>query len=152
MFARLGADLSTSQQWQNLLAQMDYVNAHPLPDDASADTVQTRQLVIAALARAEATLQGTDQAAADTAYQDAQTAYQQFAAQQKEKETPSGLALWLAGLGLDLGSPLAKLGLYAGVGLVAYLALPFVVRAVSSGGSKSWNPSRRRRRSSRRRK
>lgn len=146
MYARLGAALTRSQQWDNLLAAMQDVVNTPLAADASADTVQTRQLLINTLARAENTLQGTDQAAADAAYAAAQTAYQQFAAQQKEKETPSAFALWLANLGLNISNPLAKMGGIAAVVLVAAIAGPPLIQAVArSGGSKSWNPPRRRR-------
>lgn len=132
MYSSLGASLTRDQQWTNLLANMDDLTSNPLPADASADTVATRQLVIATLAHAENVLQGADQAAADAAYADAQAQYRQFADTQRSKEMPSGLSLWLANLGLDITSPLAK---WASIGaglIVLYLFGPPVVGALLS--------------------
>lgn len=128
----LGATLTRDQQWANLIASMEYVNANPLPDNAPADTVQTRQLLVAALVRAENALQGSDQAAADAAYAQAQQAYQQFASKQRAAETPSGLALWLSGLGLDVAGPVEKIALGLGAVLVAVLIVPPLITAVAA--------------------
>lgn len=139
MYARLGGTLTRDRQWANLIASMDQVNATPLPDKAGPDQVQTRQLLIATLARAEATLQGSDQAAADQAYSQARDVYNQFAAEQHKKEMPSAFALWLANLGLDISNPLVKAGGIAALVLGVAIAGPPIIRAVAgSGGSKSW--------------
>jgi hypothetical protein len=142
----LGAQLSHDEQWANLLASMDWLNAHPLSDSAPPDTVATRNLVLAALVKAQNALQGGDPTAADTAYAAADQAYRQYAAQQHEKETPSGLALWLSGLGIDLASPIAKYATLAAVGLVALLVVPPVLtRALTPQLARANRPRRRRR-------
>jgi hypothetical protein len=131
--AFLGAAAADDPRWQNLLTSMQWINDNPLPSDASPDSVATRQLVIAALAKAENTMQGNNAAAASADYAAAASAYNQFAIQQGAKEMPSGFSLWLAGLGLDIANPLAKIGLYAGIALTAYLLITMgVLRNVAS--------------------
>jgi hypothetical protein len=130
----LGAT-DAATQMANVVAGYEWMNAHPLADDASEDTKQTRALVLAALVHAQNLLQSGPSAAADTAYTTAMTQYRAHAAAMTAKETPSAFSLWLAGLGLDLANPVAKIALYGALGLGAYLVVPVLLR--KAGGTRT---------------
>lgn len=138
MYQRLGQVPDTDPRWQRLLANYQWLNDHPLPDNADPDTVAERALVIAALVHAQNMLQGTDAAAADQAFQAANDSYNAFKAQQTAQETPSGLALWLSDLGLNIASPVAKVAGLAALVIGAVILAPVVTAAVGrAGASKS---------------
>jgi hypothetical protein len=151
----LGAVPPDDPRWQTLLANYEWVNAHPLIESdlvradpyedpggyaaqeaAYQDAVQTRTLVLAALTHAQNVLQGTDNAAADQAFQDAQATYGAYVQQVKAKEMPSGFLLWLSNL--DVPGRLLKVGGLVAAGAALYFLAPVAVAAIGrAGGSKS---------------
>lgn len=99
--------LTAAQQWDNLNGMWQWVNAHPLPDsETSGDRYETRQLLIAALVKAQAKLQGTDTAGATAAFAAARRRYEQFNTGATALEMPGAFSLWLANIGLDTANPL----------------------------------------------
>lgn len=124
-------------QQQNLAAMEAFVNSHPLAPDASDDTRQTRDLLVAAIAHAKAVLANGDAgtAQADQAFQQARASYQDFTARQYGNEMPSPLALALSNIGLDVSSTVGKVALWGGLALGAYLLLPMLMRAGSRRSS-----------------
>jgi hypothetical protein len=125
-------------QWANLVASYEWINAHPLADNASEDTKHVRAVLLAALVHAQAVLQSstTTPAAKDAAFQAAVREYQTYRAAVGATEMPSKLALWLADLGLDIGKPLVKVAVLGAVALAGVIILPPLLRR--AGGSKSW--------------
>ena len=135
--------VSPAQASANIAAKEAWLAANPLPagywtsnglvpvwvPGASEEQRQARALAVAALARAKSlTATAAQQAAAAAEFAVAQSRYRVYAAAQSARETPSALALWLADRGLDLSGTVAKLALFGGVGLAAYLLLPVLLR------------------------
>lgn len=122
----------------NIAAKEAWLAANPLPANAPEETRQERALLVAALAAAKSrTATEAERAAALQTFAAAQARYQQFAAATSKAETPSPLALWLSGMGLDLSGAIGKVLLIGGVGLAAYLLLPLLLRGGTSRRS-SW--------------
>jgi hypothetical protein len=137
----LGAAVSSNVAWSNLMEGYQWINDHPLSDDAPADAVQTRALVVAALTAAQAKLQSEPGSGASSPeYQQAAATYNSYKAKAYQQDMPSPFMLSLAnifgpGSFLDLSKLPGKLVVYGGALLAAYVLLPRVLQGMR--GSKS---------------
>ena len=157
----LGQAVASDVAWSNLIASYQWVNDHPLleEDMVTADefnqpalyaqqeadfqaATQTRALLLAALAAAQAKLQQQpDSGSTSPEYQQAAATYNAYKAQAYQADMPSPFALnplgALFGKGglLDLSTTLGKVAVYGGTVLAAYVLLPRVMRGMR--GSKS---------------
>lgn len=137
----LGQAVSSDVAWANVIAGYQWINDHPLPDNAPDDAVQARNLVVAALVAAQNKLQQMPSSGtASPEYRQAAATYAQYKAQAYQRDMPSPFALSLAnffGAGgpLDLSSTLNKVVVYGGAVLAAYVLLPRLMAGMR--GSKS---------------
>jgi len=137
----LGQAVSSDVAWANLIASYNWINDHPLPDDAPADAVQARQLVIAALVAAQNKLQA-DPTSGSTSpeFQQAAATYNTYKQAAYQADMPSPFAMSLANIfgsgGLfDLSTTFGKVAVYGGALLAAWVLLPRVMAGMR--GSKS---------------
>jgi len=141
----LGQAVSASVAQSNIDAGLAWIRNNPLPSDAPDDAVQTRQLVIAALAAAQAKLNADPQSgSASPEFQQAAATYNTYKAKAYQSDMPSPFALSLANIfgsgGIfDLSKLENRVLVYGGAVLAAYVLVPRLVNSIGrSRGSKSW--------------
>jgi hypothetical protein len=137
----LGQAVSADVAQANIMAGLAWVQNNPLPDDAPADAVQARALVVAALQAAQAKLNGDPASGSTSAeFQQAAATYNQYKAAAYQADMPSPFAMSLANLfgsgGLfDLSTTFGKVAVYGGAVLAAWVLVPRVMQGMR--GSKS---------------